>query len=115
MQAPADSAISVDRMEWGMKVYLGNMRMDLNLANLSLAAARSLIERLPTIAPAWQQDIDWALKLARTTLGTRPGAYDAADGVSFAQFAAVLEVINEKFGRFQNQECIDLKKTLISM
>jgi len=69
---------------------------------------RPSVNNIRTIYPGWDHTLKFLEHLQNEVVGNRP-VYE------FSDITEVVEEAGERFGRFQNQECLDLKKTLVTL
>lgn len=66
------------------------------------------VNNIRTIYPGWEHTVKFLEHLQNEVVGDRP-VYE------FNDITDVVEEAGERFGRFQNQECLDMKKTLVTL
>merc|ERR1719210_867660 len=66
------------------------------------------ITNIRRIYPGWEDTLKFLQLLQMEVVGDRP-VYE------FSDITDVVEEAGERFGRFQNQECLDLKKILVTL
>merc|ERR1719510_2451068 len=69
---------------------------------------RRYVNDIRTIYPGWNLTLRFLHDLQMEVVGDRP-VYE------FSDITDVVEEAGERFGRFQNQECLDLKRTLVTL
>jgi len=70
--------------------------------------SKAQIENIETIYPGWKDTLKFLDTLQLELVGERP-KYE------FSDITDVVEEAGERFGRFQNQECIEMKKMLVKL
>jgi hypothetical protein len=69
---------------------------------------RRYVSNIRRIYPGWEHTVKFLEHLQNEVVGNRP-VYE------FSDITDVVEEAGERFGRFQNQECLDMKKTLVTL
>jgi len=79
-----------------------------NASATSEADMKRCVTDIRKIYPGWEHTVKFLEHLQHEVVGDRP-VYE------FSDITDVVEEAAERFGRFQNQECLDLKKTLVAL
>merc|ERR1719340_561535 len=69
---------------------------------------RRYVDNIRRVYPGWNLTLKFLDDLQLEVVGDRP-VYE------FSDVTDVVEEAGERFGRFQNHECLDLKKTLVGL
>jgi len=91
-----------------VKTYMAIYVTGLNASATSEANMKRYVTNIRKIYPGWEHTVKFLEHLQNEVVGDRP-VYE------FSDITDVVEVAGERFGRFQNQECLDLKKTLVAL
>merc|ERR1719242_2317025 len=87
-----------------MAIYVSGF----NITEVAKVRMKQVINNIQDYYPAWRETLPFVHKVQ----------HDAAknlEAYSFHDVMSVVEQIGERFGRFQNQECVDLKETLVKL
>eukprot|EP00419_Tripos_fusus_P037822 CAMPEP_0172786252 /NCGR_PEP_ID=MMETSP1074-20121228/205856_1 /TAXON_ID=2916 /ORGANISM="Ceratium fusus, Strain PA161109" /LENGTH=543 /DNA_ID=CAMNT_0013623265 /DNA_START=70 /DNA_END=1698 /DNA_ORIENTATION=- len=93
----------------GKARYVIQTYMAIYLTGLNVSATRRYRNPIANIEhkyPGWNDTLKFLDNLQLEAVGNRPD-------YEFSDITDVVEVAGERFGRFQNRECIDMKKTLV--
>jgi hypothetical protein len=90
------------------QAYMAIYVMGINTTATSKTTMRRHVKNVGKIYPGWDLTLKFLDDLRREVVGDRP-SYD------FTDITDVVEEAGERFGRFQNQECLDLKQTLVRL
>jgi len=91
-----------------IETYMVTYLSGLNVTNVERAKLKHFIDNIQKIYPAWKDTRPFLHKVQRDT------ARDL-EAYSFHDIMSVVEQVGERFGRFQNQECLDLKEALVKL
>jgi len=96
------SAVQV--IETYMVMYLSGF----NATKLQRAKMRHIIDHVQKYKPDWENTRKFLREVQRDTT-------HELEAYSFHDIMSVVEQIGERFGRFQNLECVDLKESLVKL
>jgi len=91
-------------IETYMVLYIGG----LNVTNVKKERLRHYIDNVQRFYPGWKDTRPFLHEVQSDT------AKDL-EAYSFHDIMSVVEQVGERFGRFQNQECVDLKEALVKL
>eukprot|EP00419_Tripos_fusus_P043481 CAMPEP_0172829544 /NCGR_PEP_ID=MMETSP1075-20121228/21605_1 /TAXON_ID=2916 /ORGANISM="Ceratium fusus, Strain PA161109" /LENGTH=567 /DNA_ID=CAMNT_0013671697 /DNA_START=33 /DNA_END=1736 /DNA_ORIENTATION=+ len=91
-----------------IQTYMAIYVTGLNASATSEANMQHYVTNIRKIYPGWEHTVKFLEHLQDEVVGDRP-VYE------FSDITNVVEEAGERFGRFQNQECLDLKKTLVAL
>eukprot|EP00931_Biecheleriopsis_adriatica_P086870 TRINITY_DN6142_c0_g4_i1.p1 TRINITY_DN6142_c0_g4~~TRINITY_DN6142_c0_g4_i1.p1 ORF type:complete len:566 (+),score=124.05 TRINITY_DN6142_c0_g4_i1:81-1778(+) len=104
--------------EFTLEALLESYMMFLVLGKKGITAD-SLAQQRAKIAdsyPGWSDTRKFAFQVSSSIIGTNSADPDFAPGnLSFRAATDIVEEIGEKYGRWQNSECLDLKEMLVKM
>jgi len=90
-------------MQTYMAIYVTGLNASSGSTNM-----KHYVNNIRTIYPGWEHTVQFLEHLQNEVVGNRP-VYE------FSDITDVVEEAGERFGRFQNKECLDMKKTLVTM
>jgi len=102
--ADADQVLDLYMMEYILGEHMSN-------ANLTAKHAQRLVESMPQMYLAWPETQTFVREVRQNTTK----ALGKGDEVDFATLAKVAETVGEKFGKFQDADCKDMKAKLMKM
>jgi len=91
-----------------VQTYMAIYVTGLNASATTEANMKPYVTNIRKIYPGWEHTVKFLEHLQNEVVGDRP-VYE------FSDITDVVEEAGERFGRFQNQECLDLKKTLVAL
>ena len=91
-----------------IQTYMAIYVTGLNATSTAEPTMRHFVKNIKKFYPGWSHTLTFLDDLQHEVVGDRP-VYE------FSDITDVVEVAGERFGRFQNQECLDLKKTLVAL
>jgi len=91
-------------IETYMIIYLSGF----NVTKVARARIKNFIDNVEKYYPSWKDTRPFLHRVQRE-VAHNLGAY------SFDNIMAVVDQVGEQFGRFQNQECVDLKESLMKL
>jgi len=91
-------------IETYMAIYVSGF----NITEVATARMKHVINNIQDYYPAWRETLPFVHKVQHD-------AGKNLESYSFQDVVSVVEQIGERFGRFQNQECINLKKSLTKL
>lgn len=91
-----------------IQTYMAIYVTGLNASSASDYTMRRYVDNIRKVYPGWNLTLKFLQDLQTELVGDRP-VYD------FSDITDVVEEAGERFGRFQNQECVDLKKILVTL
>jgi len=92
-----------------IRTYMAMYVLGLDASATSKASSmRRAVSNIRDIYPGWEHTVKFLEHLQNEVVGNRP-VYE------FSDITDVVEEAGERFGRFQNQECLDLKRTLVTL
>lgn len=91
-----------------IQTYMAIYVTGLNASATSEVQMKRYVANIRKIYPGWEHTVKFLEHLQNEVVGMRP-VYE------FSDITDVVEEAGERFGRFQNQECLDLKKTLVGL
>jgi len=98
------SQSATEVIETYMAIYLSG----LNVTKVERAKMKYFIDNIQKFYPAWKDTRPFLHKVQRDIS-------QDLEAYSFHDVMSVVEQVGERFGRFQNQECIDLKEALVEL
>merc|ERR1719242_2453234 len=91
-----------------IQTYMAIYVTGLNATSDSENIMRRYVDNIRRVYPGWNLTLRFLHDLQMEVVGDRP-VYE------FSDITDVVEEAGERFGRFQNQECLDLKKILVKL
>jgi len=91
-----------------VQTYMAIYVTGLDASATSEANMKRYVTNIRKIYPGWEHTVKFLEHLQNEVVGNR-SVYESSD------ITHVVEEAGERFGRFQNQECLDLKKTLVAL
>merc|ERR1719510_67905 len=91
-----------------IRTYMAIYVTGINASSTSEALMKRYVGNISKIYPGWEHTVKFLQHLQNEVVGDRP-VYE------FSDITDVVEEAGERFGRFQNHECLDLKKTLVGL
>jgi len=79
------------------------------LNNMTLDAARHLNKLMPDVFLPWKETQQFVDGVRKSSMK------DEVNGPDFASLASLVEAVGEQFGTFQDQECRQMKETMVKM
>merc|ERR1719219_385903 len=101
-------ALPKERADKLIQTYMAIYVTGLNASSASDYTMRRYVDNIRKVYPGWNLTLKFLADLQTELVGDRP-VYD------FSDITDVVEEAGERFGRFQNQECVDLKKILVKL
>jgi hypothetical protein len=89
--------------------YMMGFILGQNLTSLSLPKVKKLTQMMPEIFTGWRDAQEFVQRVRGNI------TYAEMNGSDFATLTRIVEVVGEQYGSFQNVECQELKRTLMSM
>lgn len=93
-----------------LDTYMMAFILGQNLTGLATQDARDLVTDMPEIFLAWRDTQEFVRGIRTKVTATLP-----SKELDFSALAKIVDVVGEEFGRFQNTECTQLKKSLVEM
>merc|ERR1719219_2952042 len=91
-----------------IETYMAIYLTGLNVTKVERAKMKHLIDNIQKYYPGWKDTRPFLHDVQRDA------AHDL-EAYSFHDIMSVIEQVGERFGRFQNQECLDLKESLVKL
>jgi hypothetical protein len=91
-----------------IQTYMAIYVTGLNATSASEITMRRYVDNIRRVYPGWNLTLKFLDDLQMEVVGDRP-IYE------FSDITDVVEEAGERFGRFQNHECLDLKKILVTL
>lgn len=91
-----------------IQTYMAIYVTGLNATSTAESTMRHFVKNIRKFYPGWSHTLTFLDDLQHEVVGDRP-VYE------FSDITDVVEEAGERFGRFQNQECLDLKKSLLTL
>jgi len=100
--ADADAVLDVYMMEYILGKHVGN---------LTTSQANRMVKAMPEMFLAWPETQSFVREVRKNTTD----AFGKGDELDFATLAKVADTVGEKFGKFQNAECLGMKAMLMEI
>jgi hypothetical protein len=78
-----------------------------NISAMPATQVRSLVRNIGEMYPTWPHTQEWVRTVYNETIPS-----NQRNGMSFGDVVGVAEQVGERYGRWQNAECLDLKNKL---
>merc|ERR550539_877832 len=101
-------ALPKEKADKLIQTYMAIYVTGLNATSASEYTMRRYVDNIRRVYPGWNLTLKFLHDLQMEVVGDRP-IYE------FSDITDVVEEAGERFGRFQNQECLDMKKTLVTL
>jgi hypothetical protein len=99
-----------------LDTYMASYIVSQDLSNMSLSQALALKGAMPEMYPGWNSVQKFVREVRQNCVESEgTAAQKDAGGLDFSLVARVAERIGEQFGPHQNQECIDMKASLVNI
>jgi len=89
--------------------YMMGFILGQNLTSLSMPKVKKLTQMMPEIFTGWREAQEFVRRIRDNI------THVEMHGSDFATLTRIVEVVGEQYGSFQNIECQELKRTLMSM
>lgn len=101
-----DEPQSAQAVDFAIDMYMASYVMGLDITNISIQDALDVVQKMPERYPGWTDTQVW-LRSIRQNHGKSQ--------LSFNDTVGALIDIGEKFGKYQQTECVDMKKRLMDL
>lgn len=106
---PTSGTTTVEAALQAVYVYMSSYVVGADISRTPTSSMMKNYRRMDKIYPAWNATKHWLREMvANQTRGT-------AQAVTFAHVAKAVEEIGDRYGRWQNRECVSMKNELMSM
>jgi hypothetical protein len=102
--------VSSDQATEVLNTYMMAYILAQNMTGLTAQDARDLTSHMPEIFLAWHETLEFVQGIRVNITAALP-----SKDMDFATLAKIVEVVGEEFGRFQNSECTQMKKSLVKV
>merc|ERR1719356_1430699 len=109
--SPEQANLSEDKASKVIKAYMMMYVLSLDHGSLRQSQFEEASEAILSIYPTWPDTETFAKEVRDSVLVDVP----QSDRTSWNATLRVLEEVGERYGKWQNKECHDLKKTLVEM
>jgi len=108
LEAETAQALSRSSATEVIEKYMAIYVSGFNVTQVAKARMKTIIDNIQDYYPAWKETLPFLHKV-------QDDAAKDLQTYSFLDVMSVVEQIGERFGRFQNQECVDLKESLMKL
>jgi len=99
-----------------LDTYMTSYILGEDLSNMTLQDANDIKKEMPDVYMAWKDTQDFVRSMRSNVTASEASVEQRASGqLDFSLVARVAERVGEQFGRFQDQECQQIKSTLVKM
>jgi len=99
-----------------LDTYMATYIISQDLSNMTLPQARALKAGMPQMYPGWSATQKFVRAVRQNVIEFEGTAAQKVSGdLDFSLVARVADRIGEQFGPHQNEECVDLKASLVKM
>jgi hypothetical protein len=110
------SLMTQDEANDVLDTYMAAYIVSQDLSNMSLPQALALKGSMPEFYPGWNAVQKFVRAVRQNCIESEgTAAQKESGGIDFSLVARVAERIGEQFGPHQNQECIDMKDSLVKI
>merc|ERR1719329_1871699 len=99
-----------------LDTYMTSYILGEDLSNMTLEDAVTMKADMPQVYMAWNETQEFVRQTRRNVTALESSAHQQASGeLDFSLVARVAERVGENFGSFQNEECKQIKSSLVRM
>jgi len=113
--SPGDSNASEAMVTNAMKTYTLMYVLQKNYSNATQRWVRAAFRKIDTIYPTWNNTVNFLDEVRKSVLEGDGEEINAALPLSWNTTLKILETFGERYGRWQNRECMDMKRKLVEM